>query len=122
MEKRYNALRIFGTFFKVLGIIAGVLTILALLATCALAFLGGAAIEQLGREFGQGLDAVGILGSALGGLVVAVGLVIYGGGLAITLYALGEGAYLMIAIEENTRKTAALLERQASNTQPVETQ
>jgi hypothetical protein len=121
MEKRYKALRIFGSFFKVLGIIVGVLTLLALLATCAGAFLGGAAIEQVGRELGQGLDSLGILGGALGGLVVMVFVVLYGGGLAITLYALGEGAYLMIAIEENTRKTAALLERQTSSTQPIET-
>ena len=53
MEKRYNALRIIGTIFKVLGVMVGILTLLALLATCAASFFGGAAIEQVGRDLGQ---------------------------------------------------------------------
>ena len=113
MEKRYTALRIIGTIYKILGIIAGVITILALLGTCAATVWGGAFLEQISNEMYQLYDGAGFLGSALGGVMISILLVMYGGGLAVTLYALGEGGYLMLSIEENTRATAILLARQA---------
>ena len=110
MEKRYTALRIIGTIYKVLGGIVGVLTILVVLGICAASVLGGAAMGNLGRNAG----VTGLFGGALGGLVIGVVAIVYGGGLAVTLYAVGEGVYLLLALEENTRATVALLQRQAN--------
>jgi hypothetical protein len=114
MEKRYTALRIIGTIYKVLGGIVGVVTILVVLGICAASVLGGAAMGSLGREFGRNAGVPGLFGGALGGLVIGVVAIVYGGGLAITLYAVGEGVYLLLALEENTRATVALLQRQAN--------
>lgn len=111
MERRYRALRIIGTIYKILGIIIGALTLLSILGFCATSLLGvgSAALSR---------DASTFFGGAFGGTVgvaiFSVFAVLYGGGLAVTMYAFGEGVDLFIALEENTRRTAALLERQAA--------
>lgn len=114
MEKRYTALRVLGTIYKVLGGIVGVITILLVLAICAFSVLGGAAMDTLGREFGGDTGFAGVLSGFLGGLIISVVVIIYGGWLAVTLYATGEGVYLLLALEENTRATVRLLQQQAS--------
>jgi hypothetical protein len=62
--------------------------------------------SDLGRS-----GPMGLFGGALGGLIASVVGIIYGGGLALTLYAAGEGISLLIALEENTRATAMYLHR-----------
>lgn len=113
MEKRYSALRILGTVYKVLGIIAAVLTVLAAVALCGTSVLGGAALDSMGREYGQDFGGGGMFGGVMGGVVLSVLSVLYGGIIAITLYAFGEMIYLLIALEENTRATAAMLHGRA---------
>ena len=111
MEKRYTALRIVATVYKVLGVIALIITLLAVLGFCLTGLAGGGLLRELGRGpnatplAGPGLGAVG--GLLAGGLAL-----LYGGGLAVTLYGLGEAIYLLIALEENTRATAQLLQKQ----------
>lgn len=111
MESKYRALRTIGTIYKILGIIIGALTLLSILGFCATSLLGvgGAAFSR---------DLPNILGGAAGGFVGAiifsVFALLYGGGLAITMYAFGEGVDLVIALEENTRRTAAFLEREVT--------
>lgn len=112
MEKRYRALRIVGTIYKVLGIIAAALTVLAVLAMCGTSLLGGAALDSVGRQFGQDLGGGGVFGGMVGGVIFSVLAVLYGGIIAVTLYAFGEMIYLLIALEENTRATAAMLQGQ----------
>ncbi|HOT90862.1 MAG TPA: hypothetical protein PLN71_04710 [Anaerolineae bacterium] len=114
MEKRYTALRVIGTIYKVLGGIVGVITILLVLGICATSALGGAVIDTLGRELSGDTGFAGLLSGFVGGLIVSVLAIIYGGGLAVTLYAAGEGVYLLLALEENTRATVMLLRQQAS--------
>ena len=77
---------------------AGV-TALAVLAICA----GG---------LGNARSAIGLFGGALGGLLGSLVVLIYGGGIALTLYAAGEGVFLLLAVEENTRLSATLMQRQ----------
>lgn len=113
MEKRYKALRTIGTIYKVLGIIAAVFTVLALLASCAMVFFGSGALSDISREFGYGNLPYRMGGAVFGGLIAAISVIFYGGGMALTLYALGEGIYLFIAVEENTRTTATLLAQRA---------
>lgn len=114
MEKRYKALRIIGTIYKVVGVIAGVITILIALSLCATSVLGGTAIGSFGREFGGDTGFAGLFSGLLGGLILSIVAIIYGGGLAVTLYAAGEGVYLLLALEENTRATAMLLQQQST--------
>jgi hypothetical protein len=78
--------------------------VLAQLASCARIFFGAGALVDLGRQFD----------CQLGNIPYRMMGNVFGGGLALTLYALGEGVYLFIAIEDNTRTTVALLaQRQA---------
>ena len=116
MEKRYGALRTIGTIYKIMGFVAAVVTVLMLLAICAMVFFGNNAIEDLTHRFDFNRQFGGLpyrtLGTVFGGLLSAVLVLLYGGGLSLTLYAMGEGVYLFIAIEENTRSSAALLAQQ----------
>jgi predicted lipid-binding transport protein (Tim44 family) len=118
-EKRYGALRVIGTVYKVLGVIMAVLTVLAALGICLSSMAGGAALSRLDR-FDPGWGGMRMAGGLAGGLIVGLFTLLYGLGLAIGLYGLGEGLFLMLALEENTRATAMLLERQSRTvTQPL---
>ncbi len=110
MEKRYRALRIVGTIYKVLGIIAAALTVLAVLALCGTSLLCGAALDSVGRQLGQDLGGGGVFGGMVGGVILSLFAVLYGGIIALTLYAFGEMIDLLIALEENTRLTAQMLQ------------
>jgi hypothetical protein len=114
MEPRYRALRIIGTVYKILGGIAGVVTALLVIAICASSVLGGAALGSFSREFGEGAGVGSFFTSALGGILISLFAILYGGIISVTLYGFGEGIYLLLALEENTRATAQLLRRQSS--------
>lgn len=109
MEKRFTALRIIGTIYKVLGLIIASITILGALGLCGVSVLGGGILENLLGQAGESARGGGLLGGLLGGFILALGLLIYGGGAALTLYAFGEGVYLLLALEENTRAAAEYL-------------
>jgi hypothetical protein len=111
MEKRYKALRFIGTVYKVIGIIVGALAVLGAIGFCALSAIGGTALSSLGNSYGYSSGAGGLFSGLLGGVLVGGLMLLYGGITAITLYALGEGVYLFIGLEENTRATAALLQQ-----------
>lgn len=115
MEKRYAALRIIGTLYKIFGAIVAAITLLAVLGICATSVLGGAAVDSLGHDTGF----AGLFTGVLGGLIFSVVAIIYGGSIAITLYAAGEGVYLLLALEENTRATVMLLQRQVNPSPPA---
>lgn len=110
MTKKYGALRTIGTVYKVIGVIAGLITVLTVIGLCGMSVLGGAAVDSFANEFGTE-SGFGIFSSLLGGILAGLGAFIYGGGLSITLYAMGEGVYLLIDLEENTRETTELLRR-----------
>jgi hypothetical protein len=114
MEQRYRALRIVGTIYKVLGGIAGILTLLVVVTVCASSVLGGAALTSLGRELSDSSGVGGLFGSVLGGVLLSVLAILYGGTITVTLFGFGEAIYLLIALEENTRATALMLRGQAS--------
>lgn len=111
MEKRYRALRTIATIYKLLGVIAGAITLLIVLGLCAGIVLGGAALEGVARELGGG-QGMGLLSSTIGGLAVGLFALLNGGLLALTFFSLGEGISLLIALEENTRYTAQVLNYQ----------
>jgi hypothetical protein len=115
MEKRYRALRLIGTVYKVLGGIIGILTILGAIGVCLLSLTGGL-LGSLGNS-GRQLGALAGGSVAILGIVWALFIILYGGVIAVSLYGGGEGIYLLIALEENTRATVELLERQTKGGQ-----
>jgi hypothetical protein len=107
MEKRYRALRIVGSLYKILGAIVLILTIISAIGVCVVGVLGGAAMNDFSREFSRGFNGMGMVGGALGGILSALAVMIGGGIGGLTLFATGEAICLLIDIEENTRLTAA---------------
>ncbi len=115
VEKRYWALRIVGTIYKVLGIIVGVVTVLLVLVVCLTSVIGGVTMDALSNELDLPTPGFGTVGGIFYyGVLLSLSLflILYGGGLALTLFALGESVFLAIAVEENTRVTANLLQNQ----------
>ena len=114
MNREFKALRTIGTIYKTLGILAGIITIFITVGLCATSVLGGAAMDKLGQDLGGSGGAGGIFSGILGGFVLSAISIIYGGGISLTLYAAGEGVYLLLALEENTRATAVLLKENSN--------
>lgn len=116
MERRFRALRTVGTIYKIVGIIVALLTVLGAIGVCLGGVLGGGMMQTLTRTQNWGLLG-GVMGAGLGPIVsgaLAIGALLYGAFGAITLYAIGELIDLLVALEENTRSTALLLQQQAT--------
>mgnify|MGYP001249979461 CR=1 FL=1 len=110
MKKKFGFLRFIAGFYKVIGIILAVVSVLAAIGVLLSSILGGAVLEGFSGDLGmQGLTAVG---GILGGILSAVVILIGGGLAAICQFAIGEAIMVFLAIEENTRATASLLTRQ----------
>ena len=111
VPKRFGVLRFIGTLLKIL---AWILLVLFILAAVAAVVLG--TTETLALANPAVVDLVATLGAA-GDIAVAVSTVITGLILFLVLYAAGERIHLQLAVEENTRLTAALLLRMHQESQ-----
>lgn len=115
MDKKFTALRIIGTVYKIAGVLIALGTVLVVIAM----IVGGAA-------YGGGMmDGFGFNGPAW--VIIGVISTVIGGGLAaLSIYAIGEGLELLINLEENTRFTAVVLRDRfyppVQNSQPVNAQ
>lgn len=118
MEKRYKALRFIGSLYKVLGVILLTITILAAIGICGISIWGGVAFESIGQDLGAAPDFTDFFGSVFGGLFVGFLVILYGGFVSLTTFAFGEGIYLLLALEENTRSSSMLLQRQINQEIP----
>ena len=107
VPQRFGVLRLIGTLLKVVAWIVLVGSILLALT----AGLAGPIARQFMGDAGLQADLLS-LGSA-GGLIAGVLLMVIGIVLFLTLFAAGENIFLQLAIEENTRMSAALLLRAA---------
>jgi hypothetical protein len=108
MQKRYGVLRFISGFYKVVGIIIGVLTLLSALGICATSVLGTSGLVQTLQNSGLpvGLGAGGVVV----GILTSLMTILFGALSALGVYALGELISLLISMEENTRVTATLLQ------------
>jgi hypothetical protein len=109
MEKKFRILRIIGTLWKVLAwivLVGGILSALGILLAGALGS-GGFILRLFEQETGVVPGALGIVSSIFGFIVALAFTIIY----FLILYAVGELIYLMLAIEENTRKTMNAMEQ-----------
>ncbi len=111
METKFRVLRIIGTLWKVLAWIALIAGMLSAIGILLAGILGSG--EVILRQFGQRPEmmpgAVGIVSGIVGFIVTVIGTIIY----SLVLYAVGELIYLLLAIEENTRRTVQLMQEQS---------
>lgn len=112
MQTRFGVLKFISGFYKVVGIIVGVIALLSALGICATSVLGTSLLSGLSRDL-QNSGVQPFLGasSILAGIFSALGTIIGGAFAALGLYAFGELISLLISLEENTRITAALLQK-----------
>jgi len=120
VEKKFKILRFIGTVYKVLGIITAVLTVLGAVGICLTSVLGGAIFDQIQGELGN-LGPMGVMGGAAGGAIIGGFLLVWGTIIALLLLAAGEGIYLLLALEENTRTTADCMQQFSSAQYPAQT-
>jgi uncharacterized membrane protein YdcZ (DUF606 family) len=112
MSKRFAVLRILSTIYKILGIILAIITILSSVGICLTGLISGAAVDQIINQMNRNSSVLGVFGGALGGILISVGIILYGGLGAVATYALGELIELLLSIEENTRASSLLLQKQ----------
>lgn len=108
VPKRFGVLRVMGTLLKVLAWIFLILAILGAIGLGLTAMNGDLLVNLLGGAIPA--DVLSTLGPA-GGIVAGVVVLIAGLLYFLIIYAAGESLHLQLALEENTRLTAALLLR-----------
>ncbi|HRW05005.1 MAG: hypothetical protein KDE53_14970 [Caldilineaceae bacterium] len=109
VPKRFGVLRLVGTLLKV---IAWIVLIFSILGAIGLVLVGNSGIELPLEQF---IDPA-LTGSAQG-IIAGIALLIFGLIYFLIFYASGESLHLQLAVEENTRLTAALLLRMHQETQ-----
>ena len=102
VPKRFDVLRFFSALLKVFAWIA---LVLAVLSAIGIAIFGGQMTLSLGNQLGP----YGGLISGGGAIVAAIMAVIGGLLYFVMLFAFGEFLSMLLATEENTRLSAALL-------------
>jgi hypothetical protein len=109
MARQFTALRVLGTIFKILGWLSLIVGLLTAIATLVFGF-------ALTNQFGvPGIDIGGPLAGIAGFVVAVVVAILY----FLLFYAMGEGIYLFLCIEENTRRTAYFIQQQHTPPEPV---
>jgi hypothetical protein len=104
MEKKYTALRIIATGMKILAIIVGIITILAVCGILGAGASLGSEINRLTKSLGEGPSGWGSILGLAGSILAAILPIIIGGTIAVILYAGGEAINVQIDIESNTRE------------------
>ncbi len=105
MERRYRVLRFISTIYKIAGILAAALTVGMVVLAVLSAVLGPDALGVPAFWYRR-MPMRTVPGSVFGALV----MLLYGGGLALSLFAIGQVIDLFISLEANTRATTHLLE------------
>lgn len=110
VPKRFAIVRFFGVFLK---IVAWIVLIISVLGAVGMALLGSTSImARFAADFAPFLTDMLDLGiGASMGIVGAISFVFVGIINFLILYFIGEMIHLQLAVEENTRLTAALLLR-----------
>lgn len=112
VPKRFSVLRLIGTLFKTFAWIVLVLAI----ALALFVGLMGPLLQQTALDIGLSPELLAL--SGIGGIGLSITLLASGLIVFFALFAGGERIHLQLAIEENTRLTAALLLR-LDETQPA---
>jgi hypothetical protein len=108
VPKRFGVLRVVGTFLKVIAWIVLIVAILSAIALGLTSMNNELLVSLLGQALPPAITAnLNAASGILAGIIVLfVGLIEF-----LVIYAAGESFHLQLALEENTRLTAALLLR-----------
>jgi hypothetical protein len=107
MDRRFTALRVIGTVFKILAWIALILGLMAATGMLIVGFTLGGQQGPLGLALNGPLAGIAMFVVAL--IITVISF--------LSLYAIGESVYLFLSIEDNTRRTAYLTQQQYTSTQ-----
>lgn len=108
VPKRFGVLRVLGTLLKVIAWIVLIVSILGAIGLGLTSMSGDMLTSALSTTVPpETLAAFAGAGGILIGIAFLIGGIIY----FLLLYAAGESLHLQLALEENTRLTAALLLR-----------
>ncbi|MCX7840218.1 MAG: hypothetical protein N2559_12325 [Anaerolineae bacterium] len=106
MEKKFRVLRVVASIWKIIAWLVLVLSVLGGCGALATTLMASSQWSRQSSAFG-----LGILGGALGGVVMAIGAILLGAFYFISLYAVAELIDVVLALEENTRATVELLKQ-----------
>ena len=112
MVKKYKALRLVGTIYKIIGAIILVVTVIGAAGSCISGLLGGALLSGFANQLSINPSPTDSGGMAVVGIVSGLAILLWGLIAGVTTFALGEGIYLLIDIEENTRVNASLPQKE----------
>lgn len=115
VPKRFGVLRFFATLLKVL---AWIFLIGSILGAIGMAVFGSTLTGMAG---GLGVEGADILVPAGGGIIAGVALLLFGLIYFLIFFVVGESIHMQLAVEENTRLTAALLLRMHQEGQTSDT-
>lgn len=102
MDRRFAALRVVGTVAKVFGWIVLILGILVAILVLILGFAVSQPLAVI--DFDLGGPLVGVLGFVV---ILTLAIVLF-----LALYGAGEFLYLLLSIEDSSRRTAYILQQQ----------
>jgi drug/metabolite transporter (DMT)-like permease len=117
VPKRFGVLRFIAALFKVL---AWIVLILAVLGGIAVALSSFGTFMQTPSMVDIPIigPLLNVFGSGAGALLTGIGAALGGLLLFVVYFAIGESISMQLAVEENTRLTAALLLRMHQESQP----
>jgi hypothetical protein len=110
VPKRFDFLRFISALLKVFAWIVLILSILGAISTALFS-------TQMGSILGDQVGEYGWLFGGIGAIMSAVFVLFFGFIYFAALFALGESIGLNLAVEENTRMTAALLLKMQQDSQ-----
>lgn len=110
VPRRFGVLRFIGTLLKVIAWIILILSILGAIGV-------GLASSQVGAITQNNALLSALFSTPAGGIVAGVVTLLFGLIYFLVLYASGESLHMQLAVEENTRLTAALLLRMHQESQ-----
>ncbi len=121
MKKRYGALRFISVFYKVVGVIIAILTLLSALTICGTSVFGSGLFSTFGQDLQNSGIPIALTGAGVvAGIIGALTTIVAGALAALGVYAFGELISLFINIEENTRLSANLASHRPQPVQPVQ--
>lgn len=115
VPKRFGVLRVVGWILKIFAWIVLVASILFAIFTGIAA--GGAGLQFFSAFLPANSPLLTLVSSAAGGVAAGLAVLLLGILYFLLLYAAGESVHLQLAVEENTRLTAALLLRMHQESQ-----
>ena len=116
MEEKFKILRLAGTISKIEAWVALILGLLASVGFLLASIFGGEVLRRVipPEQVPGGLRLYGVAG----GLMVFVVLVVASAVYFLLCYTVGEAIYVFLAIEENTRLTAHLIQMHHASQPP----